>query len=182
MNSTPRSLWDRLHLLLLRGLSILLAVVDGLFGVRWGERLLLRMAGHWQAQLEELDGALARLEAEREMVRLQAEALAIHSAAVYLSGRRLARNQLRFDPADPRDDELLTAAIDLLVVEHLAEIEIVEVEPEHYVYDLEPDWTAIRARLTEAVNLAEPEFADWLREGLLLIDKVVSSETVLSVK
>ena len=40
-----------------------------------------------------------------------------------------------------------------------------EVEAGHYVYHLEPDWPAIRARLAEAAAQADRETADWLQRG-----------------
>ena len=170
MNEQSLPFWSRAQLRLLRLLTIFLAIVDSLFHVRWGERLLERMAGRWQAQLLELDQSLARLEVERHQLQFQAEALSIHAAALYLGGRWLARAELRFDPADPHDEQVLDATIDLLVKTRLAAIESEAVEAGHYIYHLEPDWPAIRARLTEAAALADGETAAWLQEGLAFID------------
>jgi hypothetical protein len=36
---------------------------------------------------------------------------------------------------------------------------------------LEPHWAAIRTRLSDAVDQAEPQVADWFREGLRFIDE-----------
>lgn len=170
MNEHSLSFWSRAQLRLLRLLTVFLAIVDSLFHVRWGERLLERMAGRWQAQLLELDQSLAQLEIERQQIQSQAEGLSIHAAALYLGGRRLARGELRFDPADPHDEQVLDASIDLLVKTRLAAIEAEAVEAGQYVYHLEPDWPAIRARLAEAAALADGETAAWLREGLAFID------------
>jgi hypothetical protein len=165
-----------MQLILLRLLGTVLRLVDELLHVDWGERLLGRLAGSWQTQLAELDIALAALEKERLRLHVQAETLAIHVAAIYLGRRSLAHEELRFDPANPRDEETLDASIDLLVKERLAAIESEQVEPGHYVYHLEPDWVAIRARLSTAASQAEPEMADWFRQGLEFIDGAFLSE------
>lgn len=170
MNEQSLSFWDRAQLRLLRLLALFLTIVDSLFHVRWGERLLERLAGRWQVQLLELDRSLTRLEVERHQLQSQAEALSIHAAALYLGGRWLARGELRFDPADPHDEQVLDATIDLLVKTRLAAIESEKVEAEHYLYHLEPDWPAIRARLVEAAALADGETAAWIQEGLKFID------------
>lgn len=175
MKRGPVSIWDRLQLLMLRLLSIVLALVDGLFRVRCGERILDRLTNRWQAQVAELDKALVRLEQERERLNIQVDALAIHAAALYLGSRSLARSELRFDPADPRDEEALNASIELLVKERLAAIETEEIEPGYYVYNLEPDWAAIRTRLARAVDHAGPEVAEWFCEGLSFIDNAFLS-------
>jgi hypothetical protein len=172
MNSEPLSLWDQAQLISIRLLTRVLGIVDRLLNVHWGERLLERMAGRWQSQLGELDEALARLERERAQLQLQAQALALHAAAVYLGGRQLARDELRFDPADPHDEEILDASIDLLVKERLASIEMEQTAKDHYIYHLEPDWAAIRARLADAAARSEPEVAGWLQETITFIDSV----------
>jgi hypothetical protein len=176
MNSSFRP-WDRIQLTLLRFLGGALSFVDGVFCVDWGERLLGRMAGGWQAQLAELDKALASLERERHRLHLQSEALALHVAALYLARRSLAHGELRFDPADPRDEEILDASIDLLVKEHLAAIESEQVESGDYVYHMDPDWSAIRARLSSAASLAHPDMADWFRQGMEFIDDEFLAQT-----
>jgi hypothetical protein len=178
---TPKSLsfWAKVQLALLRTLSIFLATVDSLLNVRWGERLLAQMAKRWQENLDQLDETLAQLEKERAQVQMQAEAIAIHAAAIYLGGRSLthAQGQLCFDPADPRDEEILDASIDLLVKERLAAIRTEEIEEGHYIYHLEPDWAAIRARLETAVEGTESDIAEWFREGLKFIDEAFLSRT-----
>lgn len=176
MNPKPVSIRDQIQLALLRLLSAVLGLVDGLFNVHWGERLLGRMADRWQAQLVQLDETLASLEVERKRLHLQAEALAIQAAVLYLGGRSLAREELRFDPADPRDEEILDATIPLLVTERLAAIEAEKIREGRYVYHLEPDWAAIRARLAMATDQAEPGVAEWFREGLTFIDESFLSE------
>jgi hypothetical protein len=171
MNPSPLSLWEQTQLTLLRFLSIFLGLLDRLFHVQWGEHLLDRMSQHWQTRLEQLDETLAHLEKERQRLRLQAEALAIHAATIYLGGRSLAREELCFDPAVPSDEEILDAAIALLVKQRLAAIESVEIEPGHFVYNLEPDWAAIHSHLGQVADQAEPETAEWLREGMRFIDE-----------
>lgn len=171
MSPNRSPLWIQMQHTMVRVLSVVLGAVDGLFNVRWGERLLERLAGRWRSHLAQLDETLAQLEVERNQLQLQAEALAIHAAAVYLGGRSLVRDELRFDPTDPHDEEILEASIDLLVKARLASIETTEIEPGHYVYYLEPDWPAIHARLDGAVERVGPQMAHWLREGLDFIDE-----------
>lgn len=163
---------DRMELRMLRLLSISLAVMDRALGVRWGERLLARLAARWQARLAQIDADLAALEEEREMVQLQAEGLALYTAITYLASRQLARGELCFDSSDPDDEEILEANIDLLVKDRLASVDVQEIEPGHYLYHLEPDWAKIQARLEEAARHTGPETADWLRDGSRLIDKM----------
>jgi hypothetical protein len=176
MNPSPLSFWDQTQLALLRLLSIVLGLLDRFFNVRWGEHLLERMTNHWQARLEQLDESLAHLEEERHRLRLQAEALAVHAATIYLCGHSLTHDELRFDPAIPHDEEILDAAIDLLVKQRLATIEPEEIEPGYFVYNLEPDWMAIRSFLCKAAEQAEPETAEWFREGMRFIDETVLSQ------
>jgi hypothetical protein len=162
---------DRVELGLIRLATRGLTRVDRLFNVRWGERLLDRASDDWQAQLAELDQALVQLGLERDQLQEQIEALSIHLAAVYLGGRQLTRGELCFDPADPRDEELLDATIDLLVKQRLAAIDAQEIGSGQYIYHLEPDWTAIRDVLARAATRAEPESAEWYHEGIRFIDE-----------
>ena len=171
MNPSPLTFWDRAQLLLLRMLSIGLGLMDRLFRVDWGERALGRMSRKWESQLEELDEALAQLEHEREQIQAQSEALAIHAAAVYLAGRDLTEEKLRFDPQVRHDDEVLDATIDLLVKQRLASIETEEIDDGHFVYTIDPDWAAIRERIHTAADQADPEVAEWFQEGIRFIDQ-----------
>ncbi len=173
MNPAPLSFWDRTQLVFLRMLSSSLGWVDRLLNVRWGEHLLDRISGRWQTRLDQLSVALADLETERLQIQMQAEALAIQAATIYLGGRSLLYNELRFDPAVPHDEELLDASIDLLVKQRLAAIESEEIEPGHFVYILEPDWPAIHHRLSAAADQADPDSAEWFREGIRLIDEAI---------
>lgn len=177
MTGKSPSLWERLQLRLLRLLAAVLGLIDGLFRVQWGERLLERLSRRWETQITEIDRALTQLEKEREQLYLQAEAIAIHAAVIYLGGRSLAHNELTFDPADPRDEEMLDATIDLLVKEKLAAIEPQEIEAGRYIYHLEPDWPALRARLVEAVEQVEPQTADWLAHGIRFIDEAFLAQS-----
>ena len=177
MNPTPLSPWERTQLAFLRTMSICLGLVDSLLNVQWGERMLERMGHRWQRQLQQLNEALANLEDERNQLHDQLEALALHVATVCLGGRKLAYNELRFDPALPHDEQLLDASIDLLVKQQLATIESREIEPGHSVYYLEPDWAAIHSRLHTAAYLAEPEIAEWFQEGLRFIEESLLPES-----
>jgi hypothetical protein len=170
VNPSPLTFWDRAQLVLLRILSIGLGLMDRLFHVDWGERVLGRMSRKWESQLAELDLTLAQLELERERIQTQSEALAIHAAAVYLAGRNLSQDNLRFDPQVSHDDEILDATIDLLVKQRLASIETESIDDERFVYTIEPDWTAIMERLRAAADQANPEVAEWFQEGIRFID------------
>lgn len=170
MTPHPLSVWDQVQLVLLRGFSLVLGGVDRVLGLRWGERLLDHMARGWQEQLDRVNANLDHLEQERLQLHRQMDAMALQAAALHLGGRSLARHELRFDPADPQDERILDASINLLVKQHLAAIEEEEVGAGHYVYHLEPDWPAIRAELASAAEIAAPEIADWLREGVQYID------------
>jgi hypothetical protein len=172
MSPLRASLWDRVQLQLLRVLSISLALVDGLLGVSWGERLLDRLAARWQAHLAQIEATLTALEEERTRLRVRAEGLALYAAVTYLTSRQLARGELCFDPTDPEDEQALDANIDLLVKERLAAVEISQAGGGHDLYRLEPDWAKIRARLELAASQAEPETADWLRDGATLIEEL----------
>ena len=169
MNSTRLTFWDRAQLFLLRILSIGLGLLDRLFRIDWGERVLDRMSRRWEEQLDQLDATLAHLEQEREQIQAQSEALAIHAAAIYLAGRSLTQETLRFDPALSQDDEILDATIDLLVKQRLASIETEEVEAGRFVYTLHPDWAAILAKLRDVADQADPQVAEWFQEGIRFI-------------
>jgi len=172
MKPTPSSFWDLTQLAVVRFLSIFLALMDRLLNVRWGEQMLVRMAERWQTRLEKLDQEIAALEKERHRSQMQAEALVIHAATIYLAGRQLAHEELRFDPTVPRDEEILDATIEMLVKQRLATIESQEVKPGHFVYYVEPDWAAIYNRIHAVAEEADPELAEWFRESLKLINEV----------
>lgn len=178
MKTTQISFWDQTQLALLRFMSILLGRVDRILNVRWGEKMLAHMAERWEARLKKLDREILALEKERYRSQSQAEALVIHAATIYLAGRMLAHDELRFDPAIPRDEEILDATIDMMVKQRLASISSVEIEPGHFVYDLEPDWPAICGRISEVAEDAEPEFAEWLQESLRLIRETLLTQPV----
>jgi hypothetical protein len=163
-------MWNHLEMRLIHLLSIALAVIDTMFRVHWGERLLSRWTDRWQMRLSRLEEEVARLEAERDRVRSQSQALALNAAAVYLGGRSLLHGELRFNPADPREEEILDATVNLLVKSRLAAISPQETDPGHYLYYLEPDWPAIRAHLAQAAQQSEPQVADWFGESVKFID------------
>jgi hypothetical protein len=166
-----RSFGSRAEFALLRFLSVFLATVDSLLNVRWGERTLERMAGRWQERITQLDENLAHLEKERENLEHQAEAIALHVATFRLGSRTLSGDALRFDPADPHDERILDATIDLLVKRKLAAIEPEEIEPGHFAYSLDLDWMAIHARISEAAGLANAEMAEMFQESLQFIEE-----------
>lgn len=175
MNPAPLTFWDRAQLTMLRLLSILLGWVDWLLNVHWGEQLLNRLSSRWQARLDQLNATLTDMEKERLQIQMQAEALAIQAATIYLGGRSLIYNELRFDPAVAHDEEMLDASIDLLVKQQLATIESVETEPGHFVYYLDPDWASIHRRLSAAADQADPGTAEWFLEGIRLIEEALLS-------
>lgn len=176
MNPSSLTFWDRTQLAVLRLLGTGLGLLDRFFHIRWGDRALGRMSRRWEIQLGQLDETLACLEQEREQLQAQAEALAIHAAAIYLAGRNLTHDKLRFDPAISHDDEILDATIDMLVKQRLASIEAEEVEEGHFVYTLEPDWAAILASLRAAADRANAEVAEWFQEGIRFIDEAFLSQ------
>lgn len=177
MSFNAASLRDATQIALLRTLTWFVSMVDALFDVRWGQRLLKRLGNRWQTRLAELDQDLAQLEGERTRLYMQAEALALQVAAVHLGARYLVQGELRFDPSDSHDRETLDASIDLLVKPQLATIDPHEVEPGRYIYYLEPDWAAIRARLSHAMSLGNPERPNGLRDGVQFIDETFLSES-----
>ena len=170
-------IWDRAQLILLRWLTFGLGTMDRLLNVHWGQSLLDRLSSRWQTQISQIDLALAQIEEERQQLQTQAEALALHAAAVYLGGRSLARGELSFDPADPRDEEKLDATIDLLVKQQLSSVEVEEPEAGQYLYRVEPAWAEIHTRLSLAAEQAEPEIADWFREGTRFIEEAFLSHS-----
>jgi hypothetical protein len=170
------------QVVLLRLLSIFLTTVDSLLNVHWGERTLERMARRWQKKMDILDRSLARLEIERAQLELQAEAIALHVATFRLGARTLDGNELRFDPAEPSDEKILDAAIDLLVKEKLSTVEPEEVEPGRLVYTLEPDWAAIHARISKAASLADSDIAEMFQESLRFIEERLLSQTTSLVR
>jgi len=172
VNPIELSLWERAQLFFLRLLSAGLGLADNLLGVHWGERILARLARRWQAQVDQIDEAMASLREEQDRLEVLLDGLRLQTAALYLGNRQLAQGELRFDPAEPHEEEILDATIELLVKKGLAAIETEEIEAGHYIYHLAPDWRAIRTRLDEAAEQAEPETARWLREGLGLLDQV----------
>jgi hypothetical protein len=180
VGARTRSLGEQIELALLRLLTLLLGLVDALLGVRWGAQALDRLEARWQTRLAELDESLAALDREHQRLRSVADALSIHAASLYLGRRYLAHGELRFDPAEPRDEEVLDATIDVLVKRRLAAIEPEDTGENHYVYHLEPDWCAIRARLVAAMNKAETEsgIAEWFDEGIAFIDEALLLEGV----
>jgi hypothetical protein len=177
-----RSFASRVQIAFLRMLSLFLSLVDSLLNVRWGERTLERMASNWERRLAHLDQSLAHLEKEREQLELQAEAIALHVATFRLGGRALSGEHLCFDPAEPGDEKILDAAIDLLVKENLAAVESEEIEPGRFTYTLEPDWAAIHARISRAASLAESEIAEMFQDSLRFIEERLLSQPINLVR
>ncbi|MFN2242567.1 MAG: hypothetical protein ACK2U2_09785, partial [Anaerolineae bacterium] len=44
-------------------------------------------------------------------------------------------------------------------------------EAGRFVYTIEPDWTAILAKLRASASEADPEIAEWFEEGIRFIDE-----------
>ena len=175
MTFDATALWSATQMALLRALATSVTTLDILLDVRWGQRLLSRLANRWQARVAQLDQDLVELQRERDTLQAQAEALALYIAAVHLGARYLVQEELRFDPSDAQDKEILDSAINLLVKPRLATVDPHEVEPGRYVYYLEMDWTAIRARLSTAIGQEGTEDPGWLREGVEFIDQTFLS-------
>lgn len=170
MNPAPLSGWAQVQIFFLRLLTRLMGATDGLLKVRWGEGVISRLERRWQAQLNHLDEEMAEIKEERRRLERRTEALGLHFAVTYLAGRSLTLGRLTFDPADPHDNEILDATIQLLVIDRLAAIEPEAVGEGRYLYHLEPDWSAIRIRLAQSLPNAHPEIAGGVRQTLTLID------------
>ena len=155
------------------GYRILLAglvIIDRLFATNFLEREVARRkakVARYEARLTEISEQLAKLGELLEAANLQ-------HCLLYLRQRNLLSPQrwLHFDPADPQEDQGLDLLINHLVKPRLAAIEMQEassrgsargVEKNHYIYKLEPDWTAIDAFLAQREADLQPEIADWLK-------------------
>jgi hypothetical protein len=143
--------------ILLAGLDI----VDRLFATNLLEREVARrkaMVAHSEARLAEISEHLVKLGGLLEAANLQL-------CLLYLRQRNLLSPQrwLHFDSANPEEEQGLDLLINHLVKPRLAAIEIQEVEKNHYIYNLKPDWAAIGAFLVQRGADLQPEIADWLK-------------------
>jgi hypothetical protein len=150
-----------------RILLVSLGIIDRLFATDFLEREVARRkakVARYEARLAEISEQLLKLGGLLEAANLQL-------CLLYLRQRELLSPSrwLHFDPANPHEDQGLDLLINHLVKPRLAAIEMREVEKNHYIYKLEPDWAAIGAFLAQREADLEPEIADWLKtlkEGL----------------
>jgi hypothetical protein len=138
-----------------------LGIVDRLFATDFlGREVARRKAkvARSEARLAEISEQLVKLGGLLEAANLQL-------CLLYLRQRNLLSPQrwLHFDPAHPQDDQGLDLLINQLVKPRLATVEVREVEKNHYVYKLAPDWAAIGDFLAQREADLQPEIADWLK-------------------
>jgi hypothetical protein len=138
-----------------------LGIVDRLFATDFLEREVARRKAkiaRSEARLAEINEQLAKLEELLEAANLQLCLLYLRQRELLLPHR-----WLYFDPANPQEDQGLDLLVHHLVKPRLAAIEMQEVEKNHYIYRLEPDWTIIDAFLAQREADLQPEIAGWLK-------------------
>ena len=138
-----------------------LGIIDRLFATNFlGKEVARRKArvARSEARLAEISEQLVKLERLLEAANLQL-------CLLYLRQRELLSPQrwLHFDPADPHEDQGLDLLINHLVKPRLAAGEMQEVEKNHYIYKLKPNWAAIGDFLAQRGADLQPEIADWLK-------------------
>lgn len=139
-----------------------LIIIDRLFATNLVERELARRkakVARYEAYVTQITTALTKLEELLKAAHLQ-------FCLLYLRQRELLwpHRWLQFDPTNQQEDQGLDFLIDYLVKPRLAAIEVQEVKNKHYIYKLEPDWTAINAFLAERQADLQPEIAEWLSQ------------------
>jgi len=146
-------------------LLVSLIIIDHLFATNLVEREIARR----KAKVARYEARLAQI--TKQLVELEGllEAANVQLCLLYLRQRELLspHRWLHFDTGNPQEDKGLDLLIDHLVKPRLAAIEVQEassrgVEKDHYVYQLDPDWAAISAFLSEWQADLQPEIADWL--------------------
>jgi hypothetical protein len=137
-----------------------LILVDHLLGTNLAKKELSRreakVARH-RAQMTDLEKQLTRLEGLLEAINLRLCLLYLQERSLLLPERWLS-----FDANDPEEDKGLNLLIEHLVKPRLATIEMDKVEEGHYLYHVQPDWTAIRAFFAEQQADLEPDMQEWL--------------------
>ena len=139
-----------------------LVLVDHLLGTHLVERELARReakVARYRAHMMELERELTKLEDLLGAINLRL-------CLLYLRERSLLSPErwLSFDPNNPEEDRGLELIIEHLVKPRLATIEMDKVEEGHYVYQLQPDWAAIRAFFAEQQADLELDIEGWLSE------------------
>ena len=138
-----------------------LGIIDRLFATDLLEREVARR----KARVARSEARLAEI--SEQLVKLGGllEAASLQLCLLYLRQRELLSPQrwLHFDPANPQEDQGLDLVINHLVKPRLAAIEVQEIEKNHYIYKLEPDWAAIDGFLAQREADVQPEIADWLK-------------------
>ena len=139
---------------------LILILLDRLLGTDLVEKELARRkakVARYEAQLTALEERLATLESRLETIQLRL-------CLLYLRERSLRHPEswLRFDPADPVENEGIDWLIDHLVKPRLAALQEEQVIHNHYIYHLRPDWEAIRRLLAREGVALDPSLAAWL--------------------
>jgi chromosome condensin MukBEF complex kleisin-like MukF subunit len=144
-----------------RILLVGLGIIDRLFATSFLEREVARRkakVARSEARLAEISEQLLKLGELLEAANLQL-------CLLYLRQRNLLSPQrwLHFDSVNLQEDQGLDLLINHLVKPRLAAIEMQEVEKNHYIYRLKPDWAAIGDFLVQQEADLQPEIADWLK-------------------
>jgi hypothetical protein len=144
-----------------RILLVSLGIIDRLFATSFLEREVARRkakVARSEARLAEISEQLLKLGELLEAANLQL-------CLLYLRQRNLLSPQhwLHFDSVNLQEDQGLDLLINHLVKPRLAAIEMHEVEKNHYIYRLKPDWAAIGDFLAQREADLQPEIANWLK-------------------
>ena len=139
-----------------------LILLDHLLGTHLVEKELARRearVARYRTEMMDLERELAKLEGPLGAINLRLCLLYLRERSLLSPERWLA-----FDPNDPAEDKGLGLVIEHLVKPRLATIEMDQVEEDHYLYYLKPDWAAIRAFFAEQQPDLEPDMEGWLSE------------------
>ncbi len=141
-----------------------LATVDKLFGSRWVQRELERRRKRVVAYQERM----TNIQQEIGDLETRLDELHVQLCLLYLRHRYMTDvdNWLRFETGS-NDERGLDLLIEYLVKPRLAAIEMHEIAPNHHVYHLRPDWTAIAAAIGDAPETLELEALAWLHQRII---------------
>ena len=138
-----------------------LGIIDHLFATNFLEREVARR----KARVARSEARLAELSEQLDKLGELLEAANLQLCLLYLRQRELLlpHRWLHFDTANPQEDQGLDLLVHHLVKPRLAAIEMQEVEKNHYIYKLKPNWAAIGDYLAQREADLQPEIADWLK-------------------
>jgi hypothetical protein len=134
-----------------------LLMIDRVFGTR----LAIKEVARRRQRLAQAEARLATIQTELTRLTDLLEQMNVALCLFHLHQRRLSMPEkwLRFQPSNEDETQILEMLIEHLVKPRLAAVEMQEGEA-GYIYQLIPDWLAIRATLE---NL-DPDLAVWLEE------------------